>query len=319
MDDAESAMRQRAQELLGAHGDGAVPVRLSAFFEWAGIRKVRSEEMPLEGALRRLPDGRFDVLLREDASPRRQRFSLAHELGHVLFYRYAPRAKAHQMQRNVRAPQEEERLCNVAAEELLMPSAIVSEALTAPDVADRVVRLAQQCEVSIEAAMVRLAPVCQERGEVQLWQYRGAWKPILVRRLGGTRGSLADFGVDEWDGNRTPERLPLPWRASTALFSRSKRAYLFARTVAIQVSRRVPMLLISHALGKESRPKATEIERAAADRMRRARATPPLHSCEACGGAGVIYPDPAGYPANRNEPPRMCLCRYDQRPHALSA
>jgi hypothetical protein len=58
-----------------------------------GVRKVRLEDMPLEGALRRAPTGPFDILVRADRPLTRQRFSTAHELGHTLFHRFAPTSK----------------------------------------------------------------------------------------------------------------------------------------------------------------------------------------------------------------------------------
>src|SRR5580658_5977934 len=250
MDDAEKAIRHHARALVAGHGGPRVPMRLAEFFQWAGVRKVRSEEMPLEGALRRLPDGRFDILVREDAAPARQRFSVAHELGHVLFYRHAPHAKAAQARHGVRAPAEEERLCNIAAEELLMPYEAVERVCTTAAGADRVLRLAQECEVSIESAMIRLAPLWHARGEVQLWQYRNEWKAALIQRLARTRSSLATFEVEEWNG-KIPDRCVLPWKTMTKLYSRRKRLSLRARTTAVSIGRHVPTLLIAHEIVRE--------------------------------------------------------------------
>lgn len=306
-------MRQHARALLAGHGDPRVPVRLGAFFEWAGIRRVRSEEMPLEGALRRLPDGRFDILVREDAAPARRRFSVAHELGHVLFYRHAPHAKAQQARHEVRAPAEEERLCNVAAEELLMPCHAVQRVCSETDGVDRVVRLAQECKVSIEAAMIRLAPLWRGRGEVQLWQYRGVWRSVLVRRLAHTSSSLATFDVEEWNG-KVPERAALPWKATTGLYSRRKRLCLRAHTTAISIGRRTPTLLVSHELVKESTlPQVTELERVGRERVLRAQVARALRGCSTCGGTGWVDRDREIYdPANRLRPVQICPCRYDQ-------
>jgi hypothetical protein len=271
--------------------------------------------MPLDGGLRRLPDGRFDILVREDAATTRQRFSIAHELGHVIFYRCAPKAKAMQAQRSQHAPEEEERLCNVIAEELLMPLATVTEYLALPTCAEAAIALAKSCQVSIEAAAVRLTPLWPERGELQFWRRDDVWRPTLVRRTGRFVGSLETFGVDEWGGERVPPAAVFA-TTHTSLFSRSKRMRVFARTTVVPVSRRA--LLIGHTLIRSIPRNRTELELLAHDRVCRAQQTRARSDCTMCGGVGTIYPDPQNYPANRREAPRLCDCRYD-RPAALSA
>jgi IrrE N-terminal-like domain len=318
--DAGEAIRRHARRLLDEHGDGSLPVRLSAFFPWAGVRKVRTEDISIEGGLRRLPDGRLDILVREDAARTRQRFSVAHELGHVLFHHHAPRAKARQLQMGTRAPQEEERLCNIAAAELLMPSAIVKELANTSDGLDRILRLIRTCDVSVEAAMLRMAPAWVGRGELQLWCCRDTWKQEQVCRLGETRGSLASFDVDQWGGQKTPGNVISVARAPMTLYSRTKRVRLSARTSVVQLRRRQPSLLILHEIMDErTHSSKTSLARAGEARVRRAWLTPASPQCRVCAGAGVLYPDPAGYPANRNDPPRTCSCRFDQPREGLSA
>jgi len=307
----EEAVRRCARRLLDEHAGATLPVRLHSLFDWGGVRKVRSESMTLEGGLRCLPDGRFDILVREDAPTTRQRFSIAHELGHLIFYRHAPRAKALQAQRGARAPQEEERLCNVAAEELLMPSAAIDPILARAQGTDRILQLAADCEVSIEAAMVRLAPLWRARGELQLWQYRDAWKPTLVRRLGRTTTSLATFVVEEWRARPTPDAATLPLSSRTSLHSRSMRMSLCAETTAVAIPRRVPTILICHELTtKREHRHETDLEAAALRRDRRAWAaawiTPPRPDCALCRGEGLLYPPPE----RRLEPTKLCSCRY---------
>ena len=310
--DPEEAMRRHARALAAEQGDCSVPVRLAAFFMWAGVRKVKVEEMPLEGALRRLPDERFDIVVRADRAPTRQRFSIAHELGHVLFHRHAPKAKAKQIAGRKSAPVEEERLCNIAAEELLMPAAIVEQALGAAEGARRVLYLARECEVSIEAAMVRLSACWREPGELQLWEFRNQWSLKLVSRVGPGRLSLSTFAVDEWNGQKTPDASALrtPWKGATTLYSKERRERLAARTTVVPISRRVPTLLISHALVRDSTtPPITDLERAARARARAAAIATARTDCTDCGGKGWIYPE-AYDPAMRLKPVPMCSCRF---------
>jgi len=265
-----------------------------------------------------LPDGRFDILVREDASPTRQRFSIAHELGHILFYRHASHAKAAQTQRGIRAPSEEERLCNLAAEELLMPIFATEEARRTKGVR-RVLHLARGCEVSIEAAMIRLAPLWAAPGELQLWQFSGSWTPKLTLRLAGSRRSLRGFEVQEWNGRQPPEASILPWSSATSLYSRDKRMWLFARTTAVSISRRVPTVLVCHELVKEPGRQVTELERVARERTNRAQAARPRSECPICRGTGWVSSDDGTYnPANRRQPVRICPCRFGQAPDACA-
>lgn len=309
--DPVEAMRRHARALLEEHGDASMPVRLSTFFDWAGVRKVRSEETALEGALRRLPDGRFDIIVREDRAPTRKRFSIAHELGHVLFYRHAPTSKARQFASGAKAPDEEERLCNVAAEEILMPCTVVQKALVATEGAERVISLARHCEVSVEASLVRVAPFWAARGEVQLWEYRGTWKLALARRLGRTRTSLATFAVDQWGEQHTPATSTGPWRGETTLYSRTKRQQLGARTMVLPINRRVPTLLISHEVLRDAeRSQPTALARAAQARVHRAQRARPRPDCPRCNGCGWVYPSEYD-PATRLNPVPLCDCRFD--------
>jgi hypothetical protein len=271
--------------------------------------------MLLEGALRRLPDGRFDILVREGCSTTRQRFSIAHELGHIIFHRHAPRAKAAQSQQDRNASPEEERLCNVAAEEFLMPAtfldALVEDRSRTP--AAHVFELASRCEVSLEAAAYRLASRWKGRGEIQVWELRdGSWGQTLRRRLGHTRGSLAGFEVEEWKGAPIPALGKLPWTGATWLFCARRRERASARTSAILVPRRLPTVLVSHEF-VPTRTRLTEVERSGRERVRRACAARPVPTCTNCGGTGWSIPGCADYdPSKRRQPVSICSCRYDQ-------
>src|SRR5262245_55577293 len=69
----EAAMRLHARNLLALVNARSLPGRLPSMFDWAGIRKVRAEPMPFEGALRKAQSGLFDILVRADRPPNRQR------------------------------------------------------------------------------------------------------------------------------------------------------------------------------------------------------------------------------------------------------
>lgn len=314
MKDPDLAVRTLARRVWSEHGDGSIPVHLSALFKWANIRRVVPEEMPLDGALRRLTNGNFDIVVRESASSTRRRFSVAHELGHVLFYHHAPLSKAAQAAARRRAPAEEERLCNIVAEELLMPAATVERVLRESASVDRILQLAADCHVSIEAALFRLAPAWGDRkGEIQLWRKASRWELSLRRRLGTTRTSLASFEVDEWGGHAVPSS-EARWHGETVLNSRARRMTMNATTTVVPIGRHVPTLLVVHEYKTAAHMRPDDelvraARRRAATRDMRARNGSPQKDCPSCQGSGYLVPSIEGYPANRCEPTRLCECR----------
>lgn len=246
MGDPETAMREHVRRVMTAHRS-TVPVRLGALFEWAGIRRVRLAQTLLEGGLIDLKDGRFDVILREDRAPRRRRFTLAHELSHLLFVRFAPQAKEAQRRQGRCAPEEEERLCNVGAEEFVMPHVLVDETMRAiawRDAARVVVKVSEACDVSIEAALVRLAPVYPGCGELRLWELdAGRWRVALARRFGSVGSNRSFIESPQSDlpniAYLTPSIEKLP-------FGHSRR-WATAETCAVHVPRRAkPTVLVAY-------------------------------------------------------------------------
>ncbi len=247
MSDPEAAMREHVRRVIANHGDSRLPVRLGAFFPWGAVRRVRLEQTLLEGGLRALPDGRFDIVLREDRSPRRQRFTLAHEIGHLFFHRFAPRAKEAQRRDGRHAPDEEERLCNVAAEELLMPQPFVeatTRSLAWCDAARVAVAVSERCDVSIEAALLRLAPCYPGSGELRVWELdEGGWRVGLARRF-GSAGSGRTFVETPQEG--LPNLAYLAPNIQNLPFGQSRR-WAGAETCAVHVPRRAkPTVLVAY-------------------------------------------------------------------------
>lgn len=232
-----------ARDSLAVH----LPVRLGAFFAWGAVRRVRLEATLLDGGLIPLPDGGFDILLREDRSPRRRRFTLAHEFGHLFFYRFAPVSKAAQRRDGRYASDEEERLCNVAAEELLMPHVHI-EAMTRSlawrDAARAVLAVSEDCDVSIEAAVLRVAPWFPGHGELRLWELGpNGWRVAMARRF-GSPGSKRTFAKQPDAGRLNLDRLPV--NLEHLSFGQSRR-WADAETSAVNIPRRAtPTVLVAY-------------------------------------------------------------------------
>src|SRR5215213_2058735 len=131
----EKAARDLRSDLLGDYPD--IPVDVEALARAVGIEisPLPPKAGCLEGAL--VPDrDRFVLYLRSGVSPQRLRFSLAHEIGHTLFYSPPPIRK-HQI--GILAQDEinaEERICNMLASALLIPSEVLQRMFTLKQMAD---------------------------------------------------------------------------------------------------------------------------------------------------------------------------------------
>jgi hypothetical protein len=178
----EDAARTVARQLLSKCGAHRVPTPWAGLFKELDVRKVVARELAIEGGLTRATDGSFEIVLRKGGTSARNRFTIAHELGHALFYRHAPRSKQAQQQHGLRATVTEERLCNLIAEELLMPQWYVQDFVSARfwDIYSTVNRIRLDCGVSFRAACIRLAAVAALRGALQIWERSAdAWQLLL--------------------------------------------------------------------------------------------------------------------------------------------
>lgn len=138
-----------APNLLGA-GTGLDPWRLF------GLRVVRRDLAKVRGILRRTGDGPV-VAVRASDHPRIQRFTVAHELGHVLMER-VDRGQVGLSGR------QEERLCEEFASHLLIPRVKLLPALAeVEDDPDRLLNLLKHFDVSISALLGAAAEPLAER------------------------------------------------------------------------------------------------------------------------------------------------------------
>ncbi len=120
--DPVDAILRHAQFLLIESGISEPPFDPRAYARLRNVVSIAERELRVDGRLLPL-GGEFIIELRRDRSPERKNFTCAHELGHTFFYESVPSIKY----RRSRSPapafdQEEEKLCNIAAAELLMPT-----------------------------------------------------------------------------------------------------------------------------------------------------------------------------------------------------
>jgi IrrE N-terminal-like domain len=155
--DPVAAILWHARRLIAESGIVEPPFRPASYARLRRVKKIVYKSMKVEGCL--IPcDGDFVIELRKDRPYERTNFTCAHELGHTFFYESVPLIKY----RTVTSSQphhdpEEERLCNVAAAELLMPSDVFRKiSRDYPPSPQSLQLIAQTFESSLIATVVRL-------------------------------------------------------------------------------------------------------------------------------------------------------------------
>lgn len=120
--------------------------------------KIRETSLPVPGDLIPRLDGGYWIRTNRSDSRERQRFTVCHEIGHILFQTksFFPEQFSHPLRQGYDAVIEE-KVCDKVARTLLMPADVYrNEARSLPVSIDSVAELAQLFWVSWDAAFVRL-------------------------------------------------------------------------------------------------------------------------------------------------------------------
>lgn len=124
-------IEREAQAILSRHWNGNVPVDVEAIAARMGVEVLRGDLGAISGQVRTTDDGRTVVTINPNESRVRQRFTLAHELGHVALGHLRGRSQLLRDDSNTfrmsAGPQERE--ANAFAAALLMPADAVRYAL----------------------------------------------------------------------------------------------------------------------------------------------------------------------------------------------
>lgn len=172
-----------------------------ALAEKLGIKVL---EGPLNGCDGWVLSGPVGIIIRLNSknSLNRRRFTLAHELGHLLLG--IPTVIGESVYDSLKSDDAEERRVNDLASELRLPEAVVRQSLqTVPVVATQLRKLAKQAKVSEMAAAIRVAN--------------------LAKEIGLVNASVAFFVGDEfqWNWSKT---LRMPAELAVALLADAKEA-----------------------------------------------------------------------------------------------
>ena len=205
-----------------ASGQKKLPVRLNLILKYARINFTYSTDKSMisDGILRAKQDG-FQIIVNPDIEYTRERTTIAHEIGHTLFYdpSYAPPRKVYAADFSQR--KREEWVCFAFARSLLLPKEFVGEQLgrtlngsaqvETTSLSNKISKLWKQSEVSFEILGLRLLSdlklfpnAALIRGNIRSpadrdinWSISG---PIIKKRslpLKGTNGILARIIIPE--------------------------------------------------------------------------------------------------------------------------
>ena len=154
---------EAARRLLDECGIERAPVDLVRLARHVGIGRIRELDIRLDGQLVERGDGDYEVILSRNAPHTRRRFTLAHEIGHIL-------VAAHENGAMSCGDGPTEELCNRAAAELLMPDRLLRAAVASDMDLSDVRRLATQFQCSLEATGWRVLNLGRVTGALLVWR-----------------------------------------------------------------------------------------------------------------------------------------------------
>jgi Zn-dependent peptidase ImmA (M78 family) len=185
--------RQLVNQCIKHRGHDEPPFLPEEFAHLQGIKRIEKADLKeTDAVLFRFHDG-YVIKVNQNHNLARQNFSCAHEIGHTLFselkldryiknieYRTFNPPHHAELRAKVR-----ERLCDVAATELLMPESVFRKYLLGFGTSiHSIERLANIFRVSIRAAAWRIAEVSEEPCIFLMW------KPWLRNKSKGLRLAL---------------------------------------------------------------------------------------------------------------------------------
>ena len=173
------AVRQVATELL--RGVECPPTDLVDVGRKIGVLEVVYESFPGSGELHKVKDG-FRIVCSSDQVHTRQRFTVAHELGHVIVERTGRNPP--------RTGPAVERVCDMLATELLMPASVFEPLLPTRLTIPGVVGLSKTFQTSITATAIR----CAELRPVCIFFVTGGH---VTQGYGGIRPGAVEFLIDQ--------------------------------------------------------------------------------------------------------------------------
>ena len=185
LEEATHIIVERARQLVGqmvtSKGNDMPPFLPEDFARMKGISKIEQADLGNTSAvLLKFHDG-YVIKVNKNHHPVRQNFSCAHEIGHILFgelhlehhlqsieYRTFNPSNTGRLRSSAK-----ERLCDIAATELLMPENVFRRYLSDFGASvTSIEQLARTFKVSIPAAAIRIAEISLRPCLTMLWQHQ---------------------------------------------------------------------------------------------------------------------------------------------------
>ncbi|MFH1788267.1 MAG: ImmA/IrrE family metallo-endopeptidase [Candidatus Altiarchaeota archaeon] len=183
LEQAQQLIVKRAKEvvsqLINRRGHDRPPFTPQEYSPLVGISKIEKADLGDVGAVLLRFYDKTVVRTNKNDSRLRQNFSFAHEIAHILYselkleqYTNSIEYRFPNVTDQERAKErDKERLCNIAATELLMPEEVFARYLTRAGLSiDSVKTMARLFEVSFQAAAIRIAEVSMEPCIMLLWR-----------------------------------------------------------------------------------------------------------------------------------------------------
>ena len=161
--------------LLDARAPACIPVELPTIARYLGCSEIRTRPLGLHHARTEVSREGIVITLNVDQSFTRQRFALAHEIGHLLLAH--PRYEFLAAVRRDAGLTDSERFCNDFAGRLLLPAAWLVWLRRHPVAIQGLCEHAAAAQVSLAAALLRLRET--RRWTFSMLQWRrsyGSWE-----------------------------------------------------------------------------------------------------------------------------------------------
>ncbi len=183
----QAAVVKLANELVASTGMTKPPFDHTILAGKRNVTRIREARIKLAAYLVPLENGSYEIVLNSADSRQRQRFSCNHEVGHTFFIEHSPRLRARQSQSigtsNSEDP-EEERLCDVAATELLLPWRHFTDCLSERVLSvTTIIDLAFLFDASIRSTAIRFCEATSKRVLIAAWKAADTRDPEKGLRL----------------------------------------------------------------------------------------------------------------------------------------
>ena len=180
----DDAVRNVVSEIMV--GVKCPPTNLVSLGEKLGVREISYERIPGSGELLKLDDG-YRIVCSTEQSHRRQRFTIAHELAHVILEsagRNPPRTGSIV-----------ERVCDRLAAECLMPASVVEHYMPANMELRDIISIAETFDTSVTATAIRCGQMRSIRvfgvtGDCVTWGYGGMRRGPVAQLLNEVRDNV---------------------------------------------------------------------------------------------------------------------------------